>query len=72
MPAFCDGAQQIRIVLHIPCDDEKGSLRVMLAKDIEQMIQRNVRPPVIEREENGIVADVFDDTCVIHLLHFCL
>ena len=38
MPIFCDGSQQIRIVLHIPGDDEKGPLRMMLAKDIEQMI----------------------------------
>ena len=38
MPIFCDGSQKIRIVLHIPGDDEKGPLHMMLAKDIEQMI----------------------------------
>ena len=72
MPTFCDGSQKIRIVLHIPGDDEKGPLRVMLAKDIEQMIQRSIRPPVIKREENSIVPDVLDDARMIHLLPFCL
>ena len=72
MPIFCNGSQKIRIVLHIPGDDEKGPLRMMLAKDIEQMIDSNIRPPVIKREENSIVPDVLDDACTIHLLHFCL
>ena len=62
-------AQEIRIVVQIPCDDEERTVYPMLAQHIENMIDGVIAAPIIKAQKNCIVRNGLDNTGTICLPH---
>ena len=69
IPLRSNSAQEVRIVVDIPRDDEKRSVDAVLVQYGKQMIDRVVAPPVIEGEKDRVVRHRLDDARMICLTH---
>ena len=69
IPLRSNSAQEVRIVVDIPCDDEKRSVDAVLVQHGKQMIDGVVAPPVIEGEKDRVVRHRLDDARMICLTH---
>ena len=70
IPLRSNSAQEVRIVVDIPCDDEKRPVDAVLVQHGKQMIDGVVAPPVIEGEKDRVVRHRLDDArmiCPTHL-----
>ena len=69
IPLRSNSAQEVRIVVDIPRDDEKRSVDAVLVQHGKQMIDGVVAPPVIEGEKDRVVHHRLDDARMICLTH---
>ena len=69
IPLRSNSAQEVRIVVDIPRDDEKRSVDAVLVQYRKQMIDGVVAPPVVEGEKDRIIRHRLDDARMICLTH---